>query len=103
SVENILPPVYDQGHLGSCVANSVCAAYVADRIKESQQLYDPSRLFLYYNARAIIDQVRYDSGCYIRDAIKTLSKDGVCLENCWPYSPTRYAVKPPSICFESAK
>ena len=45
-----LPPVYDQGELGSCTAQTGCAAYSY----LSKRPPNPSRLFLYYNERMLV-------------------------------------------------
>jgi C1A family cysteine protease len=48
------PPVYDQGQLGSCTANAIAGAIQFDRLKQRlAQIFIPSRLFVYYNERAI--------------------------------------------------
>jgi hypothetical protein len=42
------PPVWDQGHLGSCTANTIAAAFEFDMMKQSlPQIFVPSRLFIY--------------------------------------------------------
>ena len=61
------PSVYDQGQLGSCTANSIGAAFEFDQLKQGQQDFMPSRLFIYYNERAIEGTVGSDSGAMIRD------------------------------------
>jgi hypothetical protein len=47
------PPVYDQGQLGSCTGNAVAAAVEFDQRKQRKKVFTPSRLFIYYNERAI--------------------------------------------------
>src|SRR5947209_1398220 len=48
------PPVYDQGQLGSCTANAIAAALEFDRMKQKlDDVFVPSRLFIYYNERVI--------------------------------------------------
>jgi hypothetical protein len=47
------PPVYDQGQLGSCTANSIGAAFEFDQVKQSVAAFMPSRLFIYYNERVM--------------------------------------------------
>ncbi|MDR3449024.1 MAG: hypothetical protein P4M15_04635, partial [Alphaproteobacteria bacterium] len=47
------PPVYDQGQLGSCTANAIAAALEFDMIKQAMPDIMPSRLFIYYNERAM--------------------------------------------------
>ena len=42
--------------------------------------YYVSRLFIYYNERALRGDEDYDSGASLRDGIKTLKKTGYCRE-----------------------
>lgn len=98
-------PVFDQGALGSCTANAIAAAFQYDQIKqggESGMIFTPSRLFIYYNERAIEGTIRSDAGAMIRDGIKSLVKQGACPETRWPYNPMKYAVKPPIVCYRDA-
>ncbi len=95
--------VYDQESLGSCSANAVCAAYLIDLRKESEEEYGsdsesesesefmPSRLFLYYNARS---DKRHDTGASLRDTIKAFHKFGVCSEEDWSYDPDKLKRRP---------
>ncbi len=46
-----MPPIYDQGHLGSCTANAVAAAIDADRLVDGQGAMSPSRLAIYWLER----------------------------------------------------
>lgn len=97
------PPVYDQGHLGSCTANALSGAYEFDLKKEQKPDFMPSRLFIYYNERVLLNTVNSDSGAYIRDGIKTMNQQGVCPETDWAYDITKFAVKPPQKCYDEAK
>src|SRR5438105_8191782 len=83
------PPVYDQGQLGSCTANAIGAAFEYEQVQEKQKDFMPSRLFIYYNERAIEGTVDSDSGAMIRDGIKCAAKLGVCSEDTWPYDLAR--------------
>ena len=38
----------------------------------------------------------------IRDGIKTLAKQGVCLEKGWPYVISKFSVKPNANCYKEA-
>ena len=91
-----LPPVYDQGSLGSCTANALCAAF-AYIVKNFQG----SRLFLYYNTRVLENTTNYDAGAYIHNSIATLKTQGLCAEAGWPYVPSKYTIKPPIICYRA--
>ena len=81
------PPVYDQGRIGSCTANAIAGAIQFDRLKSGESPdFVPSRLFIYYNERAMEHSVPVDSGAQIRDGVKSVAKLGVCPEAEWPYS-----------------
>jgi len=97
------PPVYDQGQLGSCTANAIAAAVEFDLMKEQKKrVFVPSRLFLYYNERVIEGTVNTDSGAQIRDGIKSVSHQGDCPEQLWPYNISEFSVKPPQKCYAQA-
>lgn len=102
------PPIYNQGHLGSCTANALSAAFHFCRIKEKRSEFEPSRLFLYYNERVMINTVYSDSGAFIRDGIKSLNTEGICPEQDWTYDDStgldaKFTKKPPRKCFNNAK
>jgi C1A family cysteine protease len=96
-------PCYDQGLLGSCTANAIAGALQYLECKEGEKPpMMPSRLFIYYNERALEGSVGSDSGAQIRDGIKTVVKQGYCSESCWPYVIANFALKPPSECYRQA-
>jgi C1A family cysteine protease len=96
------PPVYDQGQLGSCTANAIVAAIEFDRKKQSLSDFVPSRLFVYYNERAMEGTTSSDSGAQIRDGIKSVAQLGDCPETQWPYDIAQFTVKPPAVCYADA-
>lgn len=96
------PPVYDQGQLGSCTANAAAGAFDFDRIRQGEAQVTPSRLFIYYNERAIDGDIKQDAGSQLRTAAKTLNKDGVCNATLWPYVVTKFAKKPTPNCYNQA-
>jgi C1A family cysteine protease len=98
-----MPRVFDQGHLGSCTANAIGAAFEFDLISEGLKDFMPSRLFIYYNERAIEGTVDTDSGAMIRDGIKSIAKVGVCDEAIWPYDIARFTERPPRKAYADAK
>ncbi len=98
------PDVYDQGQLGSCTANAIGAAFEFNLMKQkAKSIFMPSRLFIYYNERVIEHSVSEDSGGMIRDGIKSISKQGVCPENLWPYNIEQFKNKPPIKCYTDAQ
>lgn len=96
------PAIEDQGSLGSCTANALVAALEYLELKDKVQFEDLSRLFVYYNERAIEHSIESDSGAMLRDGIKTLKKQGVCSEKMWPYNISRFTVKPKKDCYKDA-
>jgi len=96
------PPVYDQGDLGSCTANAIGALFQFVQKMEKAKDFTPSRLFIYYNERAIEGDVPYDNGAQIRDGIKSVHKQGVCPETMWPYNIQDFAKKPSDTCYAEA-
>jgi C1A family cysteine protease len=97
------PPVFDQGALGSCTANAIANAFRYDLLRQHGSAgFVPSRLFVYYNERALEGTVPSDAGAMLRDGIKTLARQGVCSERSWPYLPERFADKPPLRAYRDA-
>ena len=97
-------PVEDQGQLGSCTANALVGALEFLELKDKVQRFSNlSRLFVYYNERAIEGSVGTDSGAMLRDGIKTLAKQGVCSETNWPYNIAGFAKKPPNGCYQEGE
>ena len=88
------PPVYDQGQIGSCTANAIAGAIEFDRLKQGLQDFVPSRLFIYYNERAMEGTVNSDSGAMIRDGIKSVATLGDCAEKLWPYDGSPFPPNP---------
>jgi C1A family cysteine protease len=97
------PAVYDQGQLGSCTANAIAGALEFEQMKQNlPNIFVPSRLFIYYNERAIEGTVGEDSGAQIRDGIKSVGLQGDCPETEWPYVITKFKTKPPAKCYKDA-
>ena len=93
-----MPPVYDQGQLGSCTANALCAAlqYVHPAMPMG------SRLFLYYNERRMEGDIFDDAGAQLSDGVKCLETIGVCPESEWPYVVSKFTVAPTARCYIDA-
>ena len=97
------PACYNQGELGSCTANAIAGALqFLERKEGSPHAIMPSRLFIYYNERALEGTIDSDSGAQIRDGIKSVAKRGFCPEELWPYDIGKFADKPPERCYRAA-
>lgn len=107
--------VEDQGELGSCTGQAIASAIELLDIRPNGKRMpmraagaaagtwtDISRLFIYYNERRYIGTVREDSGAYIRDGIKSVSKIGAAKEALWPYDISRFRNKPPKEAYADA-
>lgn len=100
---NIPSYIFDQLSTNSCVGNSVSMAIETGlMIQESLPYYTPSRLFIYYNARKMIGQEDIDEGCVIRDAIKSVNKQGVVPEKIWPFDVKKVTVSPTTDLYDIA-
>ena len=103
SLRRQMPPVYDQGQLGSCTANSIGAILEFNELKQAESgAATPSRLFIYYNERAMEGTIAQDSGAEIRDGIKSVAQLGAPPESDWPYVITKFAKKPSAKSYKDA-
>jgi C1A family cysteine protease len=59
----------------------------------------PSRLYIYYNTRALQGTVPSDSGASLRTTMKSLALYGACPETIWPYFRENLYTRPSDICF----
>jgi C1A family cysteine protease len=99
-----MPSIWDQGNLGSCTSQSIAAALIYNR-KMTKETPDfiPSRLFIYYNERAIEGTINEDAGAEIRTGIKTIVKHGFCREDLWKYDITRFKRRPSNAAYRNAE
>jgi C1A family cysteine protease len=103
SLRSTMPAVYDQGQLGSCTANSIGAILEFNELKQDESdAATPSRLFIYYNERAMEGTIPQDSGAEIRDGIKSVAQLGAPPETAWPYVITKFARKPSATAYKQA-
>ena len=99
----LMPPVYDQGDLGSCTANGIAAQVEFLLIKQNIKDFTPSRLFIYYFERNLEGSVASDAGAEPRDGIKVVASDGVPPEADWPYDITKFTERPPQSVLHTAR
>jgi C1A family cysteine protease len=97
------PPVYDQGSLGSCTANAIGGALEFQQHRQGKPSFTPSRLFIYYNERAMENTVDQDAGAMIRDGIKSVASLGAPPEaQDWPYVIANLRTRPPRKAYADA-
>lgn len=101
-LRSLLLAVYDQGRTNSCVSQATAAAHWWAHKKNGLAAENPSRLFIYYEARRLEMRQFYDGGCMIRDAIRVLVGEGVCPESEWPFSVKNVNVRPGRDCYRAA-
>lgn len=93
--------VEDQGPLGSCTGNAIAEA-IEMLYNKNKKKVDLSRLFIYYYTRLIEGTVKYDSGAYIRNGIKSCNHYGAPLESLWPYNISKFRAAPSSVAVKDA-
>jgi C1A family cysteine protease len=97
-----VPPIWDQGQLGSCTAHGSLRAFVTEAMRQGITLPKApaggaplSRLAQYFWTRDLEGTTSYDAGGTVRDAIKVLATSGAAPESEWPYTISRFT-SPPS-------
>jgi len=93
-----MPPVYEQGKIGSCTAQAICAAF-----QYLIPAFMGSRLFLYYNERKLDGTIPDDAGASLSDGITCMQRYGLCAETMWPYIESKFSVPPPEQCYTAAR
>ena len=99
-------PVQDQGDTSSCTAHGITGALGFLELKElagksgpeqfDDGKFDPiSRLFVYWNERAMEGDTDQDAGAQIADGVASLEHFGFCRESLWPWTPASTLFKAP--------
>lgn len=102
SVIQWLPPIKDQGPIGSCTAQAAGAAREVLTSKVGHQPQPLSELWLYYETRRKFWDINEDSGAYLREAMAIVRGRGVALEIDWPYVASRWRDPPPAASYGPA-
>ena len=99
-----MPPIMDQGDLGSCTAHGSLASFEFCLFEPGVVTEALSRLQVYYDTRVLGgNDPAEDSGGVIRDAVKVLSTIGAAPEVVWPYDISQFAVKPLESVYDEAR
>jgi C1A family cysteine protease len=89
-----MPPVMDQGDVGSCTACSVSAAF-----QFCDPSWDGSAMFLYYNTRMLDNSVDYDNGSTLSQSVNAAHLYGLCSSSRWPYNTSMWRNQPNVDCY----
>ena len=93
------PGIYNS-KLKDSVSSALAAIYEYYKIIDNNNYIDiPSRLFMYYNERKLINTIGHDSGSQIRIGLKAINKFGVSREKLWNYNVDNLTLKPPDKCY----
>jgi C1A family cysteine protease len=97
-----LSPVLDQGQLGSCTANGASRMLAMTHYRLFGEWINPSRLYIYWNSRALEGTTDQDAGAMPADVMQALcsTNGGWCPEILWPYDVAQYATQPPAVCYQ---
>jgi C1A family cysteine protease len=100
----LMPDVLNQGNLGSCAANATSNALKYLLNKQKLPVFQPSRLYIYYNTRVKIDFLApsNDSGCTIRNVCKSINKYYACDEEFCPYIINNFKIAPTLLAYQNA-
>lgn len=101
-LESSMPSIQDQGQGGTCTGHAVVGVIGHNIITQRKPFEWPSRLFPYYNGRAIEGSADSDSGAMLRDVISGLADNGICPESLWPYDLNNVTLKPTDDCYQAA-
>jgi C1A family cysteine protease len=89
------PPIFNQGGVGSCVAQAGAGIFEwLEKKVDSSKYFAGSRLAIYKWARDL-DGTSGDVGTSCRTGAKTMAQYGVPHESLWPYNEGQYDVEPP--------
>jgi hypothetical protein len=104
-LRSAMTDVEDQKNTNSCAANATAGAYeYLIKRHMGDEAYDVSRLFIYYNARAVVDPENIeDEGSVLHNVIGSLKENGACSEQTWPFEPESVNEAPSEDAYEEAK
>ncbi len=95
-------PVENQLQTNSCVANAVVGALEFHQKKAGLPLTDLSRLYVYYNARALAGAEMQDGGSLIHHGMAAVLAHGACEARMWPFQEAMVTTRPTEACYKDA-
>jgi uncharacterized caspase-like protein len=101
-MRSLCPEVYDQGNIGSSVAQAIAAGLEFSRRRQGLEAFTPSRLFIYYIAREADGYEQMDSGASYRTALQAVNRYGFPPESEWPYITAKFTQRPSRNAYRAA-
>ena len=98
-----MPPVYNQKNTNSCTGQGTAGALQYMRRKQGLEDFIPSRMFIYYNGRAMDGSQGFDGGSQVRNVIKSVATSGACSETDWTFDTSHINSRPTDKCYTDAK
>lgn len=99
-----LPPIFDQGQLGSCTANATNAAFEYDAHLDGIKTGRLSRLWTYFQERKIEGSLANgDTGAFGHDAFRVARNIGIPPETSWKYDISKFEGPPPAAATKNEK
>ena len=86
SLREYFTKVKDQGEMGACTVFAIASIYEYILKKNSQEQYDLSEAFVYYNVRHLDGKELEDTGSSYQDVIMSIGEQGICTEELHPYT-----------------
>lgn len=93
-----LPPIWDQGQLGSCQSHAINAIDVFLK----KYSFTPAHLFEYYNVRKLEGTINEDSGGNLSDTCAALAQNGVSDSKYCPYDISKFTEEPSPEAYQNA-
>ena len=100
SLRDRCTPVRDQGSLGACTAFALCACVELKTFETEGIITSP--LFVYFRERVLEGDIDSDLGASLSSGATVLEQTGACLESLWPYVESKFADRPPPVCYADA-
>lgn len=95
-LDRLLPPIRNQGNVGSCVGHGIGANLYAQAMIDQAspgEWFSPT--WIYNGARFLEGTLNKDVGCFPRSALEWLTDKGAVLEHLWPYDPNNLDKRTP--------
>lgn len=102
-ISNGFTEIKNQGQQGACMSFSMVSVFEYFLKKNHVQFPDLSEQFLYYNARKRTGREQFDEGSTSVASIQTLSEEGICSEEAWPYKVGGYNEQPSQEAYKEAQ